>query len=183
LSPPPRLLALAAALAAPAAGCSCPDPIGYVQDFEGCTGTCGAQVEGPGKATIVSTILPGEHGLELDGDVTVTLSPAAPLTIDTTYTLTLVAKHPESLTVALTIASPGAMPMSAPVGLAVEEVSPTSGDLADFTGVDYLPLLGTIDLSGAASATVSAITLQVKAGATSVIDLVKLVTVPPCPSR
>lgn len=54
---------------------ACPNldpPVYYQADFEGCTGTCGWEISGPGTASIVATIHPGEHGLRLEGDITVT---------------------------------------------------------------------------------------------------------------
>ncbi|MFT3764031.1 MAG: hypothetical protein QM820_00675 [Minicystis sp.] len=53
--------------------CPLPDaPINFQEDFEACTGSCGWTVTGAGKVAIVATTHPGEHGLRLEGEVTIT---------------------------------------------------------------------------------------------------------------
>jgi len=67
-----RPSSLAAAILLLSACPSFDPPVYYQEDFEGCAGACGWEIAGPGTAAIVATIHPGEHGLRLGGDVTVT---------------------------------------------------------------------------------------------------------------
>jgi hypothetical protein len=63
---------------------ACPNndaPLLEQLDFEGCGDLCGLTVEGTGRAEVVATIHPGEHGLRLTGEVTVHRAVPSPVTI------------------------------------------------------------------------------------------------------
>ncbi len=152
-----------------------------VDDFEGCSGTCGWSVSG-GSAKIVSTILPGEHGLQIDGGATATKS-ISPLTIDDTYSLQLVASCPAGIAATLDASTPSKPSIKISVMLAIDNTLDSSGNEPDYTGVTYVPLLGDIALpNGLMSAVVHSVTLSPAAGMPCVIDLVRITSVPPCSS-
>jgi hypothetical protein len=158
-----------------AAGCACSDTPAFVADFEGCTGTCGWAIAGPGKASIVSTILPGEHGLSIDGGVTATYTLPSPIGIDDTYSISLVENCPAGLALSLSIVTPGSPEQSIMVPLALSETPSASGSLPDYTGAIYLPMSGPVTLpTGKSTAQVRAIVVQALPGATCVVDLVEL---------
>jgi hypothetical protein len=75
-------LIIVAALACGAAGCTCPGPSElFAEYFEYCADpTCEWQVSGEGRADLVTTIHPGEHGLLLADSVQV--RSAAPVSIN-----------------------------------------------------------------------------------------------------
>lgn len=172
---PPVLLALAALLAA----CSCPSTKILIDDFERCTGTCGWAVSG-GAARVVSTILPGEHGLRIDGGATaVKAFPIA--TIDTSYSLQLVADCPAGLAVTLAASVPGAADIAIPVMVTLDTTLTSSGDPPDYTGASYVPLSGLVTLpTGVMAVAVHQITLAPSAGATCTVDIVRITSTPPC---
>lgn len=100
------------------ASCTCQQFVRLIDDFEGCTGRCGWDVTGPGTAVVVSTILPGEHGLRIDGGVTVSRS--IPNTrADSISELHLVADCPAGLLVTFVVAGPGGPDtgLAVPVGI------------------------------------------------------------------
>src|SRR5262249_10960589 len=68
---PSRCAAAMVVAAALLPGCPCtsPDTL-FADEFEGCSGTCDWTVTGTGSVEVASTILAGEHGLRLTGDVT-----------------------------------------------------------------------------------------------------------------
>lgn len=169
---------LAATLALGA--CSCPQTTVAIDDFEGCTGTCGWAISGPGTAAVVSTILPGEHGLRIDGGVTASKSiPSA--TIDTTYSLQLVADCPNGLAANLAISVPGAPDATVAVMLALDSSLTSNGDPPDYTGASFVPLVGSVDLpTGVMSAIVHQLTLEAVVGAPCTVDLIELTSVTPC---
>jgi hypothetical protein len=176
------LVALGAfgAAALGAAACSCPQTTYLVDDFEGCSGTCGWTIAGAGTATIVATILPGEHGLQLSGGVTAskTISPA---TIDTTFSFELVGACPNGLSAVLTATIPNSPPVSLAVSLSIDDSLTTSGDPPNYSGVTYVPLVGDINLpSGVSSAVVTQVTLEPAAGSPCTVDLIRLTTATPC---
>jgi hypothetical protein len=175
-SPWTLLVAAASVLAA----CSCPKNEVLVDDFEGCTGTCGWTVSGPGTARLVSTILPGEHGLAMDGGVTAEKTiPVA--TIDPTYSLLLVASCPAGMTASLAATVAGTGDVSLPVMLALDTSLTPSGDPPDYSGASYVPLTGTLTFPGGVmSAAVHQVTLQPAAGGTCTVDLLRLSATTPC---
>jgi hypothetical protein len=170
------LVTLAGALSA----CSCPQTTVLVDDFENCSGACGWAVSGAGTATVVSTILPGEHGLRIDGGVTASKSiPSA--TIDTTYSLQLVAACPDGLAASLTVTVPGSPDATVAVMLAEDSSLTSNGDPPDYTGASFVPLVGSIDLpTGVMSGIVTQVVLQPVAGAPCTVDLIELTAVTPC---
>ncbi len=162
------------------AGCSCPENSTLVDDFEGCSGSCGWTVTGAGTAKVVSTILPGEHGLEMTGGITATKS-ISPVTIDNTYSLELVGDCPDGLAATLTATVPKAADITLAVALAEDDSLTTSGDPPDYTGVTYVPLVGGITLpSGVATAAVTQVALAPAAGASCIVDLVRIGAAEPC---
>lgn len=171
------LAALAAAILAPA--CSCPQSKVLIDDFEGCSGTCGWTVSG-GTGSVVSTILPGEHGLRIDGGATAVK--AIPLsTIDTSWSLQLVGDCPAGLAASLSATVAGAPDVVIPVTLAIDTSLTSSGDPPDYSGASFVPLAGTIDLpTGVTNAAIHQITLQPAAGASCTVDVVRLTSTPPC---
>jgi hypothetical protein len=175
------LVALVAACSASAggAGCSCPSASVVLDDFEGCAGTCGWTVSG-GSATVVSTILPGEHALQIGGGATAAQS--VPIfSIDTTYSLQMVADCPAGLAATLTATEPGAGDVAIPVMLSLDTTLDSSGNTPDYTGATYVPLIGTIDLpSGLMSVAIHQITLQPSAGATCTVDVIRVTSATPC---
>jgi hypothetical protein len=176
-------LAPLAVTSALGAGCACSDTPAFVADFEGCSGTCGWAVSGPGKASIVSTILPSEHGLSIDGGVTVTYTLPSPLGIDATYDFSLVADCPAGFGVSLSIVTPGSAEQSISVPLALAETPTTSGSLPDYTGVTYLPMNGPVTLpTGKSTAQVRAIAVHALPGATCIVDLIELTAESTCSS-
>jgi len=172
--------ALAAALLG--AACSCPQTQVLVDDFEGCTGTCGWTLSTAGAAQLVSTILPGEHGLQIQGGVTATKS-IAPATLDTTYSLELVADCPDGIAATLAATVPGAADVTIDIALAIDDSLTSSGNAPDYTGVAYVPLVGDINLpTGVASVVVHQVAFQTSAGGTCTIDLIRLTSTPACAS-
>jgi hypothetical protein len=151
-----------------------------VDDFEGCTGTCGWSLVGSGSASVVSTILPAEHGLRLDG-VTSASKSIGDVTLDNTYSLQLVADCPSGLTANLTASTPGGSAFVVIVPLVIDNTLDSSGDVPDYGGASYVPLLGTISLpNGVLSAIVHQVTLLPTAGAPCTVDVVRLTSTPPC---
>jgi hypothetical protein len=185
VSPPraataPTLAALSLVAALSAGACSCPQTTVSVDDFEGCSGTCGWAISGSGTAVVVSTILPGEHGLRMDGGITATKSIAA-ATIDTTYSLQLVADCPDGLAANLAISVPGAPDATIAVMLALDSSLTSNGDPPDYSGASFVPLVGSVDLpTGVMSAVVHQLTLQPVAGASCTVDLIELTSVTTC---
>ena len=162
------------------AACSCPQTTVLVDDFEGCSGSCGWAASGTGSVAVVSTILPGEHGLRVDGGVTVSKT-IPPATIDTTYSLQLVADCVDGLTANLAASVPGSADITIAVMLALDDSLDTNGNTPDYSGASYVPLVGSIDLpSGLMSAIVHQVTLTPAPGATCTVDLVQLSSVTPC---
>jgi hypothetical protein len=161
------------------AGCSCPSANVVLADFEGCSGACGWTVTG-GSATVVSTILPGEHGLQIDGGATAVTS--VPIfSIDATYSLQMVADCPAGLAATLTATEPGAGDVTIPVMLSLDTTLDSSGNTPNYQGAAYVPLLGTIDLpSGLMSVAIHQITLQTSAGATCTVDVLRVTSATPC---
>src|SRR5260221_2868394 len=101
------------------AACSCHKNEVLVDDFENCTGTCGWSVSGTGTAKVVSTLLPGEHGLALDGGITAAKTiPVTP--IDPSYSLLLVADCPDGMTATLAATVAGMPDLALPVMLALD---------------------------------------------------------------
>ncbi len=178
----PRLAAtvLAIVSALLPAACSCPQTTVLVDDFEDCSGACGWALSGSGSATVVSTILPGEHGLRIDGGVTATKTiPSA--TIDTTYSLQMVADCPNGLAATLAISVPGAPDATVTVMLALDSSLTSNGDPPDYSGASYVPLVGSVVLpTGVMSAIVHQVTLAAVAGAECTVDLIELTSVTPC---
>jgi hypothetical protein len=177
------LLALAlAATALLGAACSCPATQVLVDDFEGCTGTCGWSLTGAGTGRLVSTLLPGEHGLQIDGGMTATKS-IPPASIDTSYSLQLVAECPDGLKATLAASIPGAADVTLDVALAIDTSLTSSGNAPDYTGVSYVPLVGTINLpTNIMSVIVHQVSFQASAGATCTLDLIRLTTISTCAS-
>jgi hypothetical protein len=178
----PSLAVAATALASAlfAAACSCPQTKVLVDDFEGCTGACGWALSVPGTAVVVSTILPGEHGLQMDGGITAIKTISA-TTIDTTYSLQLVADCPEGLTATLAATEPDSSALTLPVTLSIDETLTSSSDTPDYTGVSYVPLVGVIDLpTGVMSVIVHQVALQPAAGASCTVDTIELTSARPC---
>lgn len=175
-----RALLVSAALLA--AGCACTPTSAILEDFEGCAGACGFTATGMGSARVVSTILPGEHGLKLEGDVTATKPPAKSAAIDNTYLLSLVADCPAGLTASLSIIVSGqAQDLAVP--LQVDETVNANGEVPDYQGLDYLPLNGPITLPmGVKSATLVSLSLTATPGAPCTVDLIKLAAAGQCPS-
>jgi hypothetical protein len=172
-----------AAGSAAAAGCACSDAPAFVADFEGCTGTCGWAITGPGKASIVSTILPAEHGLSIDGGVTATYTLPSPIGIDDTYDVSLVADCPAGFTVSLSMVTPGSAEQSVMVPLALSQTPSTSGGVPDYTGVAYLPMSGPVTLPmDVSTAQVRAIAVEALPGAACVVDLIELTAESTCPA-
>ncbi len=167
--------AAAFAVTAAAAGCACSATPAFVADFEGCSGTCGWTITGKGKAEVVSTILPSEHGLSLDGGVTATFTLSPPVGIDATYELSLVADCPAGVGVSLSIVTPGSPEQSVTVPLALDETPTSSNSVPDYSGVTYLPMTGPVALPmGKSTAQVRAIAVQALPGAACVVDVIKL---------
>jgi hypothetical protein len=161
-------------------GCSCPSTSILLDDFEGCSGTCGWAVSGPGNAMVVSTILAGEHGLEMNGAITATKS-VKPTTIDNTYSLELVGNCPSGLAATLTATVPGTGDASLMLMLAIDNSLDTNGNPPDYSGASYVPLVGAITLpSGVMSGTVHEVALQPTAGSPCTIDLLRLGAAVPC---
>jgi hypothetical protein len=176
-----RVSFLAAAIVAAlgTAACSCPQSNILIDDFEGCSGTCGWTVSG-GSASIVSTILPGEHGLRMDGGVTATKS-TSPTTIDATYSLELVGNCPDGLSATISATVPNKPAISVMVMLAIDNSLDSSGNPPNYSGASYVPLVGAIDLpSGIQSASVHQVTLLPAAGGSCTVDLVRLAAAQPC---
>ncbi len=164
------------------AACSCPETQVVVDDFEGCTGTCGWALSTPGTAQIVSTILPGEHGLQIEGGVTATKA-IPPATIDTTYSLQLVADCPDGIAATLAATVPGAASVTIDVSLAIDDSLTSSGNAPDYTGVSYVPLVGNVNLpTGIMSVIVHQVALQTSPGASCTINIVRLTATPACAS-
>jgi hypothetical protein len=150
-----------------------------VDDFEGCKGTCGWAVSG-GSATLVSTILPGEHALQIDGGATAVKSIPA-VTIDVSYSLQLVADCPNGLAATLAATVPGTGDVSLPVMLSIDETLTSSGDPPDYSGATYVPRSGFITLpSGVMSAVVHQVTLQPAAGGPCTVDVIRITSTTPC---
>jgi hypothetical protein len=175
------LRALVAAVAfASLFGCSCPQTNILLADFEGCSGTCGWTLSGTGTAAVVSTILPGEHGLEMTGGVTATKS-ISPVTIDNTYSLELVGDCPSGLAATLTASVSGTGDTSLMVMLAIDNSLDSNGNPPDYSGASYVPLVGAITLpSGVSSAGVHEVALQPTMGSPCTVDLVRLGAAVPC---
>ncbi len=172
----PTILVLAALLTA----CSCPQNKVLIDDFESCTGACGWTITS-GSATVVSTILPGEHGFRITGGATaVKAFPTA--SIDPSYSLQLVADCPAGLAASLAATVAGATSdVSLAVTLALDDSLTSSGDTPDYTGAAYVPLLGTITWPmGLMSAGVHQITLQPAGTDPCTVDVVRLTSSPPC---
>jgi hypothetical protein len=166
-------------LAATLAACSCPSTNVVVDDFEGCSGACGWGVTG-GSATVVSTILPGEHGLRIDGGATAVK--AIPIfSIDTSYSLQMVADCPAGLAATITASEPGAGDVSISVMLTLDTTLDSSGNTPDYSGATYVPLIGTIDLpTGIMSVAVHEITLQPTVGAPCTVDVLRITSAALC---
>jgi hypothetical protein len=174
-----RALVLAA-VGASLLGCSCPSTSILLADFEGCSGTCGWTVTGMGNAMVVSTILPGEHGLEMNGAITATKSVTS-TTIDNTYSFGLVGDCPSGLAATLTATVPGTGDTSLMVMLAIDNSLDSNGNPPDYSGASYVPLVGDITLpSGVMSATVHQVALQPTAGSPCTVDLLQLSAAVPC---
>ena len=173
----PTIAALSALLAA----CSCPSTNVVLDDFEGCSGACGWTVNG-GTAEVVSTILPGEHGLQITGGATA-VQDVPIFSIDTTYSLQMVADCPAGLAATLTATQPGAGDISISVMLSLDTTLDSSGNTPNYQGATYVPLLGTIDLpSGLMSVAVHQIILQPSMGASCTVDVIRVTSVTPCGS-
>jgi hypothetical protein len=171
---------LAVSFALLGAACSCPKNTTLVDDFEGCTGTCGWTITGSGSARVVSTILPGEHGLELPGDTTAQKTLSSGPTVDRTFDVSLVAACPAGLTLSLTIGGAGG-DQEIMVALSLDRTPTSSGDLPDYSGAEYLPLTGPVNLpTGITSAPVRAVTVHATAGSPCTIDLVEISATTPC---
>jgi hypothetical protein len=160
-------------------GCSCPQNNVLVDDFEGCKGTCGWTVSG-GSAMVVSTILPGEHGLEIDGGATAAKS-ISPVSIDTSYSLRMIADCPDGLAATVAATAPNASDLSISVMLSIDTTLTSSGDPPDYSGATYVPITGFIDLpSGVMSASVHQVTLQPASSAPCTVDVIRLDSATPC---
>jgi hypothetical protein len=150
-----------------------------VADFEGCSGTCGWVVTG-GTAKVVTTILPGEHGLSIDGGATAVVSFPF-VTLDTTYSLQMVADCPAGLAATLTATEPGAGDVSIAVMLSLDTTLDSSGNAPDYSGATYVPLIGTIDLpTSVMSVAAHQLILQTSAGASCTVDVIRLTSTTPC---
>jgi hypothetical protein len=185
LRPGPRLVRRARAalftLPLAVAACSCPGTKALVDDFEGCTGTCGWTVKG-GSAAVVSTILPGEHGLRIDDGATAAKS-VGPFLVDTTYSLQLVADCPNGLSATVSAGTPAEPSLSIDVMLVIDNTLDSSGNAPDYTGLAYVPLAGDITLpNGVMSASVKGVTLTPAKGGPCTVDLVRITSTPPCGS-
>ena len=131
---------------------------------------------------MVSTILPGEHGLRIDGGA-IAAQDVPIFSIDGTYSLQMVADCPAGLAANLTATEPGAGDVSIPVMLTLDTTIDASGNTPNYQGSSYVPLLGTIDLpSGVMSVAIHAITLQTSAGATCTVDVLRVTSATPCNS-
>jgi hypothetical protein len=167
-------------LGALATGCSCPASNIVLDDFEGCSGTCGWTIAGAGTVTIVSTILPGEHGMQMTGGI-VASKAVSPTIIDDTYSLSMVANCPDGIGATLTAAVPNAPDLMLSVQLAIDDSLSSSGDAPDYTGVTYVPLAGGVSFpSGITSVSVNRVTLEPAAGGTCTVDLIELQAATPC---
>lgn len=174
-------LATSASIAAAAliSACSCPQQNVLVDDFEGCTGTCGWSITG-GSAAVVSTILPGEHGLRLTGVSTAVKSIPA-VSLDPSWSLNLVAHCPSGLAATLAGSVPGQADAQLSVMLALDTSLTSSGDPPDYSGADYVPLVGTITWPmGLMSAGVHQITFQPSTGEACTIDVIRFTVTTPC---
>ena len=150
-----------------------------IDDFEGCSGTCGWAVTG-GSASVVSTILPGEHGLQIDGGA-VAVKSVPIFSIDTTYSLQMVADCPAGLAAALTATQPGAGDVLIPVMLSLDTTLDSSGNTPNYQGASYVPLVGPINLpTGIMSVAVHQITLQPSIGAECTVDVIRITSTTPC---
>jgi hypothetical protein len=159
--------------------CSCPQNKVLIDDFESCTGTCGWAVSG-GTASVVSTILPGEHGLRMDGGATA-VKTIPFVSIDTSYSLQLVGDCPAGLTASLAGTVAGAPDVTLMVTLAIDTSLDSSGNPPDYSGASYVPLVGTITFPmGVMTAGIHQITLQPAAGTSCTVDVVRLTSVTPC---
>jgi hypothetical protein len=160
-------------------GCSCPQKNILIDDFESCSGTCGWTISG-GTAKVVSTILPGEHGLQMDGGATATKS-ISPATIDNTFSLELVGDCPSGLAATLTVSVPGTGDTTVMVMLAIDNSLDNNGNPPDYSGASYVPLVGAITLpSGVMSGSVHQVALQPSGGSPCTVDLVRLGAAVPC---
>jgi hypothetical protein len=174
-----RALAGAALAALLCGACSCPQHDVLVDDFESCTGTCGWSISG-GSAKVVSTLLPGEHGLEIDGGATATKS-ITPAAIDTSYSLRMVADCPDGLSATVTATVPSTGDVSISVVLSIDTTLTSSGDPPDYSGATYVPLTGFINLpSGTMSASAHQVSLQPASSAPCTVDVIKLLSATPC---
>ena len=167
------------ALGALLSACSCPQNKALVDDFEGCKGTCGWTVSG-GSAMVVSTILPGEHGLQIDGGATAAKS-ISPVSIDTSYSLRMIADCPDGLAATVAATAPNASDLSISVMLSIDTTLTSSGDPPDYSGATYVPLSGFINLpSGVMSAVVHQVTLQPATGGPCTVDVIRITSTTPC---
>jgi hypothetical protein len=117
------LRALTVALLLGDAGCGCERIIVFAEDFEGCAGTCGLVTEGPGRASVVSTIHPGEHGLQLEGDIAVTLPITPdPVRLADTDRSSIVTDCESGLRAFFLVSTPGEENVLVPVGIVPERV-------------------------------------------------------------
>lgn len=161
------------------ASCSCPNTSILISDFEGCSGTCGWTIVS-GTASIVSTILPGEHGLQLTGGASATKA-ISPAPIDSTYSLSLIGNCPDGIAGTLVASVPGQADITIDVMLAIDDSLDSNGDPPDYTGATYVPLVGDIDLpSGLTAATVQQVTLTPATGGDCTVDIVTLTESEPC---
>jgi hypothetical protein len=137
-------------------------------------------VSGAGTATVVSTILPGEHGLRITGGITATKS-IAPVHIDNTYSVELVGDCPAGLAATLTATVPGKADVTLMATLSIDNSLDTNGNPPDYSGASYVPLVGAIVFpSGVTSATVHQVSLMPAAGSPCTVDLVRLGAAVPC---
>jgi hypothetical protein len=173
------LVAMGAATAA--AACSCPETNILVDDFEGCGATCGWTVSSSmGTAEIVSTILPGEHGLELPGGSTATKS-ISPANVTSDDSLSLVGDCPNGISATIEYNASGGPASALSVMLAIDDSLDTNGNPPDYTGATYVPLVGAISLpNGLTAATVHEVSLSPAAGGTCTVDLVQFTEAEPC---
>jgi hypothetical protein len=133
-----------------------------------------------GAATIVSTILPGEHGMQLPGGSTATKS-ISPALIDGSYSLSLIGDCPAGLAASVLANIPSTGDTKIAVTLSIDDSLDESGNAPDYTGATYVPLVGAITLpSDAMQASVSQVTLSPSTGATCTVDLVELTEASPC---
>jgi hypothetical protein len=177
---PPVSIGILALAALGVAACSCPQSNVVLDDFEGCSGTCGWTVVGAGSVAIVSTILPGEHGMEMTGGMTASKA-VNPTSIDDTYSLAMIADCPDGIGATLTANVPNAADITLSLALAIDNSLTSSGDPPDYTGVTYVPLVGAISLpTGVAAASVTRVTLQPSAGGTCTVDRIELQAATPC---